>query len=187
MDKLKDVPNLTVYNPTDDLLQFKKTEGNLYWRTDSHWNNKGAFFAYLGFSKLFDLPVPQVEFKLASAYKGDLVDISKLNNFPLHIDDNWEVVWKNNPVWKENEILNEQKTAFGLASVVVNQSPLSKKYVWVVADSTTGALRQYFDATFEEVRYVGHWQEKLQVLPDDLAKAERKPDMIIIVRTERSF
>lgn len=187
LDKLKDVPNLTVYNPTDDLLQFKKTEGNLYWRTDTHWNNKGAFFAYLGFSKLFDLPVPQVEFKLASAHKGDLVDISKLNNFPLHIDDNWEVVWKNNPVWKENEILNEQKTAFGLASVVVNQSPLSKKYVWVVGDSTAGALRQYFDATFEEVRYVGHWQEKLQVLPDDLAKAERKPDMIIIVRTERSF
>jgi hypothetical protein len=70
---------------------------------------------------------------------------------------------------------------------VSNQNPLSTKYVWVVGDSFTGALKQYFNATFKEVRYVGQWGDKLKNLPADLAKADKKPDMIIIVRVERSF
>jgi peptidoglycan/LPS O-acetylase OafA/YrhL len=61
-DKLSSVPNLTFYNPTDDMLRLKKTEGILYWMTDTHWNNKGAFVAYSGLSKILVLPVPQVEF-----------------------------------------------------------------------------------------------------------------------------
>jgi len=187
LDNLKDVPNLTVYNPTDDLLNSKKNEGILYWMTDTHWNNKGAFLAYSGFSKLLGLPVPQVEFQHSSTHSGDLIGISKLKDFPLHAEDNWDVVWKNKPVWTENEIPGEQKTAFGSAAVASNQNPLSTKYVWVVGDSFSGALKQYFNATFKEVRYVGHWSDKLKNLPADLAKADKKPDMIIIVRVERSF
>ncbi|MDP2071189.1 MAG: acyltransferase family protein [Methylotenera sp.] len=187
LGNLKDVPNLTVYNPTDDLLNSKKNEGILYWMTDTHWNNKGAFLAYSGFSKLLGLPVPQVEFQHSSTHSGDLIGISKLKDFPLHAEDNWDVVWKNKPVWTENEIPDEQKTAFGSATVVSNQNPLSTKYVWVVGDSFTGALKQYFNATFKEVRYVGQWGDKLKNLPADLAKADKKPDMIIIVRVERSF
>ena len=187
-DKLKDVPNLTVYNPRDDLLRLKKTEGILYWMTNTHWNDKGAFLAYSGFSKLLGLPVPQVEFQHnGSTHRGDLIEISKLKDFPLHAEDNWHVVWKNKPVWTEKEIPNEQKTSFGAATIVVNHNPLSKKYVWVVGDSFTGSLRQYFNATFKEVHYLGHWTDKLKDLPAELTKADKKPDMIIIVRVERTF
>ena len=52
LDKLQNVSNLTVYNPTGDFLNSKESEGILYWMTDTHWNNKGAFLAYLGFSNL---------------------------------------------------------------------------------------------------------------------------------------
>ena len=187
LDKLKEVPNLTVYDPTDDFLRLKKTEGYLYWMTDTHWNNKGAFFAYSGFSKILDLPIPQVEFQQGAPHKGDLIDIAKLKDFPLHAEDNWDVVWKNKPVWAVKEIPDEQKTAFGSATIVVNPQPLSDKYVWVVGDSFAGALQQYFNSTFKEVRYVGHWRDKLKDLPANLVKADRKPDMIVIVRVERSF
>jgi hypothetical protein len=57
----------------------------------------------------------------------------------------------------------------------------------VVGDSFTRALRQYFNSTFKEVRYFGQWNEKLTNLPADLARADKKPDMIVIVRVERSF
>jgi len=187
LDNLKDIPNLTVYNPMDDFLRLKKTEGILYWMTNTHWNNKGAFLAYSGFSKIFGLPVPQVEFRHGSTHSGDLIGISKLKDFPLHAEDNWDVVWKNKPVWTEKEIQDEQKTAFGAATIVTNQNPLSNKYIWVVGDSFTGSLRQYFNATFKEVHYVGHWDNKFRDLPTDLTKADKKPDMIIIVRVERSF
>ena len=188
LDALNSVPNLTVYNPTDYMLLAKKLEGNLYYRTDTHWNNKGAFLAYSGFSKLVGLPIPKVEFTQSlTTHSGDLIGISNLKEFPLHKDDSWDVVWKNKPVISEKEIPDEKKTTFGFASVVTNDLPLSNKYVWIVGDSFTGALKQYFNSTFKEVRYVGHWGDKLKDLPDMLDKADRKPDMIVVVRVERSF
>ncbi len=187
LDKLKNIPNLTVYNPTHDFLSLKEHEGFLYWMTDTHWNNKGAFLAYSGFSKIFNLPIPQITFQQGPTHSGDLITISKLKNFPLHAKDNWDIVWKNKPVWVEKEIPDEQKTAFGLASIVTNQNPLSDKYIWVIGDSFTGALKQYFNTSFKEVRYVGHWSNKLNDLSTDLAKSDKKPDMIIIIKVERSF
>jgi hypothetical protein len=188
LDKLNNIPNLTVYNPTNDLLHFKKTKGILYRMTDTHWNNKGAFLAYLGFSNLFALPVPQVEFyHKGLTIAGDLIEISKLDNFPLHPEDNWDVIWKNKPVLSIKKFPNEEKTSFGLPYISKNLHPLSNKYVWVVGDSFATHLEQYFDATFKEVRYVGHWGKKLKGLPEELTKADRKPDMIIVVRVERSF
>jgi peptidoglycan/LPS O-acetylase OafA/YrhL len=188
LETLSDIPNLVVYNPTNNLLFLKKNEGLLYSRTDSHWNNKGAFLAYSGFSELLGLPVPEVRFQLGSPYGGDLIDISRLKNFPLRGDDNWGVIWKDRPNWVEKEIPNEKKnTPFGSAAVVENRNPLSTKSIWVVGDSFTTALRQYFNATFKEVRYVGEWSEKLNDLSADLVRADKKPDMIVIVRVERSF
>ncbi len=186
-DRLKTIPNLTVYDPTEDFLSLKNTEGYLYWMTDTHWNNKGAFLAYSGVSKALGLPIPQVEFQHGGKHSGDLIGISKLGNFPLHPEDNWDVVWKTNPTWIQKQIPDEQGTAFGAAEIVSNSKPLSSKYVWVIGDSFTGALKQYFNATFKEVRYVGHWNDKLKELSSALEKADRKPDIVFIVRVERSF
>jgi len=187
-DALDNVSNLAVYNPTVNLIQAKKAEGILYWKTDTHWNDKGAFLAYKGFSELLNLPHPQVEFVPSSTtHSGDLIGISNLKEFPLHKEDNWDVIWKNKPIVFEREISNEQKTSFGNTTVVTNETPLSNMYVWVSGDSFSGALRQYLNATFKEVRYVGHWGDKIKDIPVYLTNADRKPDIIIIVRVERSF
>ena len=187
INKLKEIPNLSVYDPTNDLLNLKRKEGILYGMTDTHWNNKGAFLAYSGFSNLLNLPIPSVEFKQGNSHGGDLIGISKLKDFPLHAEDNWDVIWKNNATWTESDIADEQKTAFGSAKVVINSKPLSNKYVWVVGDSFTDLLRPYLNATFKEVRYIGHWKHKLKDLPDILDEVDRKPDMIIVVKVERAF
>ena len=133
------------------------------------------------------LPVPQVKFQQGLTHSGDLIGISKLDNFPLHPEDNWDVIWKNKPVLTIKKIPNEEKTSFELPYISTNKHSLSNKYVWVVGDSFTTRLKRYFDATFKEVRYVGHWSKKLKDLPEYLTKADRKPDMIIVVRVERSF
>lgn len=187
LNKLREIPSLTVYDPTADLIFAKKADDVLYWRTDTHWNNKGAFIAFSGFSRLLNIQAPNVDFTQGAPYRGDLIGISKLENFPLHSFDNWNVVWNDTPVLNEQEIADEQKTTFGSATVVSNAKPLSNQYVWVVGDSFAGALKQYFNATFKQVRYVGHWGQKLKSLPDEITKAERKPDLIVIVRVERSF
>ncbi len=187
LNKLSEIPSLVVYDPTADLIAAKKADEFLYWRTDAHWNNKGAFLAFSGFTRLLNIQPPNVDFRQSVPYGGDLIEISKLKNFPLHPFDNWDVVWSEQPVWRERNIPDEQKTPFGPATIVTNLKPLSDQYVWVVGDSFTGALRQYFNATFKEVRYVGHWRDKLNTLPDEIINAERKPDLIVVVRVERSF
>ena len=186
LDPLRQTPNLIVYDPTEDLIAFKKTEGILYWMTDTHWNNKGAFLAYQGFSKLLGTPSPVVDFINSTPRSGDLIGIAKLNNFPLHPEDNWDIVWKNTLSLTEQEIPDEQKSTMGSATIVTNKKPLSDKYIWVVGDSFTEALKPFINATFKEVRYLGHWH-KLKDLPLALTQATRKPDMIIVIRVERSF
>ena len=187
LEEIRDVPNLMVYDPTDDLRHLKHSEGLLYWMTDTHWNNKGAYCVFSGAANLLGLPVPAVEFKQESTRRGDLVDISKLQKFPLHKEDHWEVIWKRESALTESEISDEQKTSFGPASVVINNKPLSNKYIWVVGDSFANGLKPFLNATFQEVRYVGLSDEKLKSLPDNLASVDRKPDIILIVRAERNF
>ena len=187
LNKLKTVPNLIVYDPTTDLTKAKEREGLLYWKTNTHWNNKGAFIAYSGLTKSLSLPTPQITFTLGAVHRGDLIDISKLENFPLSTLDNWDVNWKDQPLSQEREVPNEHESAFGNASIVTTQNALTDNYVWVVGDSFSSALRPYLNATFKEVYYVGHWNKKLEGLNKELNKASRKPDIIIIERVERSF
>lgn len=187
LDKLREIPSLTVYDPTNDLLSAKDTEGILYWKTDTHWNNKGAYITFVGFARLLKIHFPNVSLKQGTTHSGDLIGISKLKDFPLNSKDNWDVVWKETPVWTEQQIPYEQKTTNGAATLVSNDKPLSNQYVWVVGDSFAGTLKQYFNVTFQKVRYVGNWGQKLKTLPEEIIRADRKPDLIIIVRVERSF
>ncbi len=187
LTSLREIPNLTVYNPTNDLLNSKTNNGVLYWMTDTHWNNRGAYVTFTGFSKLIGMPTPKVTFAHSSTRSGDLIGISGLKNFPLHIEDNWDVIWDSKPSWSEKEIPFEQKTTFGNAAIVTNPNALSNKRVWIIGDSFTVPLRQYFNATYKEVHYLGHWGKKLNELPMEYLNAETKPDIIIVVRVERSF
>lgn len=187
LNSLIKIPNLTVYDPTIDLLQAKEKEGLLYWKTDTHWNNKGAFIAFSGLAKKLSLPIPEVYFQQGTVHKGDLIGISKLEDFPLSLLDTWKIIWKNKPISQEQEISNEHDSAFGNPSVVITENALVDKYVWVVGDSFSQSLKPYLNATFKEVRYIGHWSEKLDSLPKELAKESKKPDIVIIERVERSF
>ncbi len=187
LDRLKGIPNLTVYDPTSDLLTLKKSEGLLYWKTDTHWNEKGAFLVFKGFLEKFSIPTPKVDFKEGTARNGDLIDISGLSNFPLDAVDDWKAIWNSQPNLSQGTLQNEKETSFGTLELITNSQPLSEKYVWVVGDSFSVGMRDYFNATFKQVLYVGHWGDKLTKLPADLAKTKQKPDMVVVVRVERSF
>lgn len=187
LKELEKIPNLSVYDPTNDFLSLKNSEGLIYWMTDTHWNKKGAFLAYSGLVSMLNLPAPKVQFTKGSAHIGDLIKISKLENFPLHSEDDWDVVWSSRPQWTENDIPGQKKTPFGSATVSTNKNPMSNKVIWVVGDSFASALKPYFNATFKEVHYIGHWTDKLKDLPHEIESTQNKPDYIVIVRVERSF
>jgi peptidoglycan/LPS O-acetylase OafA/YrhL len=187
LEKLHEIPSLRVYDPTDTLIAAKRTEGLLYWRTDTHWNQKGAYVAYAGFCSLLGIPLPPISFVQAEPYPGDLIAISKKTDIPLHADDNWKIVWQKSPQWVEKTRQSLEETSFGATSQVTNKEAESDQYVWVVGDSFAGNLKPYFNATFRRVDYIGHWGDVLETLPAALEEAEEKPDLIVVVRVERSF
>ena len=187
LSKLKKIPDLIVYDPTGDLLQAKEKEGYLYWKTDKHWNYKGAYIAFSGLAKKLSIPTPNVTFQKGPLHKGDLISISKLDNYPLTPSDNWVAKWDETPISVEKRLPNEHESAFGSPKNIITTNALTDKSVWIVGDSFSKGLEPYLNATFKEVRYIGHWSEKLDNLSDELAKANKKPDIIIIERVERSF
>jgi hypothetical protein len=188
LNDLSDIDNLTIYNPTTQFLKLKEFEGLLYYRTDTHWNDKGAFIALSNLLSTLGYEGPKVEFSSVLTVGGDLIGISKLNNFPLKDDDTWlasiEHTYELRRAEETNVAIFE---SFGKQEVVFNSNPIIDKKVWVVGDSFTEALKPYLDATFREVSYLGHWQKGLDNLSIDLEDASEKPDLVLVVRVERSF
>ncbi|MBR9763058.1 MAG: acyltransferase family protein [Rhodobacteraceae bacterium] len=186
-ERLDTVPNLTVIDPFEDLLRAKESSGLLYYRTDTHWNFKGAFLAFSVLARCMGWDVPEVSFEAGDRHWGDLIAISQLDDFPVDLGDNWLIEWGRDPDLEIKPLPSLPKTSFGRAEVMMNKAPLSEQTVWVMGDSFTGNLAPYINATFKEVHYLGHWESKLRTLPEELTNSEEKPDLIIVVRVERSF
>jgi peptidoglycan/LPS O-acetylase OafA/YrhL len=186
LDGLRSIPELVLYDPTEDFLRLKPTEGPLYWRTDTHWNSKGSYFALAGLLDKLNLPVPSLSFKPGPPYRGDLVDIARLENFPLRSGDDWAPVWPMPPSWRATPSSGPANPTF-TEETILNDSPLVDMTVWVIGDSFTNGLRPYLNRTFRNVRYVGHWQDSMPRLAALLEDTDEVPDLILIVRVERSF
>ncbi|MEM1003474.1 MAG: acyltransferase family protein, partial [Bacteroidota bacterium] len=188
IDKLNDVSNLTVHDPSLELKILKSSAGNLYHRTDTHWNSKGAYLAFSSLAGKLNVSVPFPKFETADSVEGDLIEISRLKNFPLMQDDNWSFSFQNEGLITKSESSGTfSNSSFGAIETVYNSEAVSDKIVWVLGDSFSVQLRPFINHTFAEVHYVGHWRERLKDLASDIEDAEEKPDLIIIVRVERSF
>ena len=81
-ERLDAIANMTVVDPVEDLLRTKESAGLLYYRTDTHWNNKGAFLAFSVLADRMGWPVPDVFFEADTPHSGDLIKISELEGFP---------------------------------------------------------------------------------------------------------
>jgi len=131
---------------------------------------------------------PKVEFSKRDTIAGDLIRISKIKDYKLKNGDSWlaniDHQYQLTRTVNQDVALNE---AFGIQEIVFNSNPVIDKQIWVVGDSFTDALKPYLNATFREVHYVGHWRDKLNVLSSDLLTAQKKPDIIIVIRAERTF
>ncbi|WP_198298101.1 acyltransferase family protein [Vibrio gazogenes] len=185
------IDNLYLVDPTELLIRTKKTEGLVYWRTDTHWNQKGAYIAFTAMMEKLGLNYPRLQFNLEGDHKGDLIGISNLNDFPIHTDDNWsqsvlsderlEIV----PNPEQADPSNMYKT--GWEGVVKNKQGLNKLVVWVLGDSFANSIKPYLNASFSNVKYLGHWHHNIDVLPSMISDSIEKPDLVFIVRVERSF
>ena len=177
---------------TQELIESKSKEGKLYFKTGTHYNNKGAFLSFIGLTKKLNIGHPEVSFKLEKSKNDDndldLIGISGLEDFPIPLDENWTFIFENsNFELSFFDLPRENATPFGKQEIVVNSNPVSNKKVWVIGDSFTNRLRPFLNRTFSEVHYIGHLDDKLNQAPSLLTDSQDKPDLIILVKVERSF
>lgn len=178
--------DLIVYDPTNELIKESKlTSDILYYRTDTHWNSKGAYIAYNDFLKKLGFPRLNISFKNEEKKPGDLISISKISNFKLYNGDNFSPIINTKNITC-NDVF-EARDPFGVIQNCFNPNAPVNKRVWIIGDSFNGALRVYFKETFKEVDFLGHWSKQLDLLPKKLSDSKIKPDMIVIIRVERSF
>mgnify|MGYP006098510097 CR=1 FL=1 len=180
-----------MFDPTEALVRAKEDEGLLYWRTDTHWNQKGSYLAFTAMMERLNLKYPQIQFRLGGVYNGDLIEVSNLYDFVMHNDDNW----KQNDLTDESiEIvaeLRQQNPSHVFKAkwkgTVRNELGLNDLSVWVLGDSFTNTIKPYLNASFSNIKYMGHWYDTIDDLPSILSESNEKPDLVIIVRSERSF
>lgn len=190
-DHLSSIDSLDMLDPTETLLRAKEEEGLLYWRTDTHWNQKGSYLAFSAMMERLDLKYPQIQFELSGEHIGDLIDISSLYDFAMHNDDNWN---QNDLIDGGVEIvadLNQRDPSgflrIGWKGTVINEQGLNDLVVWVVGDSFLNSVKPYLNASFSNITYLGHWNSTIDELPTILSESDEKPDLVLIVRVERSF
>ena len=123
---------------------------------------------------------------MGSITAGDITPMQPRPDFPLRIGDNWALASDHESLFP-SEI--NTMGPFGEMIITLNDRPLISKTVWVLGDSFTNKLRPFLSATFEEVRFMGHWGHgNILKLADQLSKQETAiPDFIIVTRVERSF
>ena len=112
----------------------KTSQGLLYMSSDTHWNSKGAYFAFIGLMKQFDLDHVTVKFENIRSYKGDLVGISELKDHPISHKDNWREIFSTQPSWTEEITNGVNDPSIGPPSVATNPAPLMDKEVWIIGD-----------------------------------------------------
>ena len=109
-----------------------------------------------------------------------------LEDFPVHLGDNWKFV-ADAEVSLTRKPLDKASGSFGYTGAVLNASPLINQSVWVVGDSFTHALREYFHATFKEVHDIDHSGNEMPTLPQELINAAKKPDRVIVEKWKGRF
>jgi len=162
---------IQVYDPTALLIGAKST-GLLYYRTDTHWNLRGAYEAFAGFREYAGLPaLPPLSITAAAPVAfHDLARMGGYTNFPVSTGDNFTLTWSA-PLTLHEE-----------GGLITNTHATSNKTAWVFGDSFVGALRPYITATFKEVRFFGH-----DAFEAAVASQNPKPDIMLWIIVERNF
>lgn len=171
---LKQFKDVQIINLVPSLLA-KKSENNLYYKTDTHWNNYGSFVAYEELMKVIKVKFPQIEIlnkkdfdiTIKSYYEGDLLKILRV---PFRFSDE-EVVFTLKNESKSKKLLKEREIPKVLIS---HDSFFDPQYPW----GTTNFLANHFSKVI-------HSSSGLDFDRDLIEK--EMPNVVILEIAERSI
>lgn len=186
------------------LLEARKNNlANLYYKTDTHWNNLGASVAFRDFAKNVAAAAPDIQWPSDAAYQlSDVVprgggDLAGFLRMETHLSD-FEAIMATSAIAVETTQINfdtkEIVYAGGNPLIGAQQQPLlvqssealnNKKVLWL-RDSFGTAISPYMAATFSDVLQL-HWGEALRPGGRIIQLVEEwKPDYVFVTVVERA-
>lgn len=176
-----------------------KSNNDLYFKTDTHWNDLGSFYGYQfimsnilngKYKKLSDT----IKFNKVAREGGDLARFINLQNIivdqNVSVEDDFieKVIRTNlvtNEITDENIQGNINNSEIKVPIKVVNKSALNNLNVLWLHDSFGQAMSPFMHLTFSEITH----QHYFYALQDKLAFKKLiqdvKPDLIILSAVER--
>ncbi len=194
-DYLQDNTSVPVIRLKDALLD-AKTEQRVYYKTDTHWNDRGMYVAYqkiiedlyqFGFIEKEPEPVPVSAEEIE--YKGDLANM--LPNMK-YMDGEEEVsltVIQPSAVLTQPDTLNEiMESRQFLSSINTTTGDEEKESILIYCDSmmATGSISSYLSENFNNMdiyRFSSLYLSQIHM--EDILKI--KPDIVMVGMTERSI
>lgn len=176
--------NLDIVYPLKEMLE-AKSQGTVYFRLDTHWNNYGAFVGYSNLMKEIKKDYPSLnvlelndfEVKTRPEKGGDLLNMLNVPLQKLKLEDNSILVLDKKVPYNYNYLKNK-----GTKGVhTKNAKPLNNLRVFVLRDSFTTAMEPFVSETFAEANYV--WTHNFNNQYKEILKF--KPDIVIYEMVER--
>lgn len=171
-------------------LQAAKTHDDnlLYYKTDTHWSELGAYIGYLELMKQVKEQYPNLEilaeddmsFAKTKQYdNGDLANMLGAD-YTEQMKDVHYIVPEPINGW-HYEVVEEEKNESGRLDFFRTINPNGKLKVMVFRDSFTTALSPYLSETFHEVLY--YWDHNMDIHTNDVLR--EKPDIVIAETVSR--
>lgn len=189
---------IPVLFPSNDLISQTETE-QVYFKTDTHWNIKGAEVAFRSILKALKLEEPKNTFLIVpdgvSKNIGDLGPIVGIpsnfsfedKSYRFNFGEDQVVTWVE-PMQEQKEIMIKDALARGFqktfSAKVKNNHSQSTKSIMLICDSFGTSLSPFLSSYFRTV-YLTSNHKSLTVLSDEIK--ENKPDIVIYEIVERSF
>lgn len=189
----------TFINLGENFSSLKSDDDIIYYKTDSHWNQNGAWHAYKNLAVALGKTLPGVKwlnndditFNKTSRPGGDLSNFLRLQYAISDIQYLYNVK-PEHAATKDGKDKNELAYLYKSSSLKANDFYYNKnalndmKVLWLI-DSFGGGMKQYMHATFSKI-HEQHYltlmtdKKKLQQVIDDY-----HPDLVIVTAVERQI
>ncbi len=162
----------------EQLLQ-NKDKGLLYWKNDTHWSELGAYYGYLEIMEKLQLEPLQI-----TDWKNSHIPLGDLGKMYDNKGVDYQKITYKSPVFNRT-FTREIRPAYNSASGIVeytNPQPLHQLRLFVLRDSFSSSLGNYFAQTFSKVTM--HWKSCFSA--EDLTRIKNDYDIVIIENVERA-
>lgn len=188
--RMHDSPMTDHFLDLGETLRQAKTTGRIYFKTDSHWNPRGAYFAYRAiierirewYPEVVPLPEDRFDKRPRDIFTGgDLVLVMGLSGGIFEEAEDWDVL---HPCAKpENGTITSQTLPPG-QSLTANGCPAGAALrVLVISDSFGEGLKEYLSETFQDVIY----SHDLSLSELRSFITESRPDLVLELHVGRNL